>query len=61
MQAIIQTIEHLYQPRKAVEIAAMMNADPDDDFSYVVVHDPKGVGYSYIKVIDEDGFYIAKL
>ena len=61
MGAIINIQESLFIPAKAVEVAAMMNADIDDDFSYVVVHDPKGTGRSFIKVIDEDGFYIGKV
>jgi len=61
MQALINIQESLYLPAKAEEVAKMMNADADDDFSYVVVHDPKGTGRSFIRVLDEEGYDIGKL
>ncbi len=61
MQALINITEQLFAPAKAEEVAKMMNSDIDDDFSYVVVHDPKGTGRSFIRVIDEDGHEIGKL
>jgi len=60
MDIIIRPIEHLYRPEEAKRVAAQLNSCPDDDFTYEVVHDPRGIGLSFIKVIDEDGVYIAK-
>ncbi len=48
----------LYPPEKAEQIAAELNAQ-DDDWTYKVDHDPKGTGYSRIKVYDEDGEFVA--
>jgi len=37
-----------------------MNAT-DDDWVYVAKHDPKGTGWSFIEVYDEDGEFVAFL
>jgi hypothetical protein len=56
----LDTTEKLYHPEEAEAIAqAMRKLDPE--WSYVVVHDPKGTSYSYIDVYDEDGEFVAKL
>ena len=61
--ALITTgmIETMFAPAKADDVAAVMNANVDDDWNYVVVHDPKGTGRSFINVIDEDGEFVSKL
>ena len=48
-----------FTPENAEKIAAEMNED-EEDWIYVVVHDPKGIGFSYISVI-EDGEEIARM
>ena len=50
----IRRTETLYTPAKAEEVAATLNAN-DPDWTYKVVHDPKGVGYSFIEIYDEAG------
>jgi len=49
-----------FSPEKAEQVAAELNAVEDDDWTYVVRHDPKGTGYSFIEVYDEDGYLIGK-
>jgi hypothetical protein len=51
--------EHLYQPAQAEQIAAQLQ-ESDDDWTYRVVHDPKGTGYSYITIYDEEGELVGK-
>jgi len=61
MQALINTTEKMFKPAKADEVAAVMNANVDDDWTYTAVHDPKGTGYSFIAITDEEGFSVGKL
>ena len=49
-----------YTKEKAEAVAAEMNAT-DDDWVYVAKHDPKGTGWSFIEVYDEDGEFVAFL
>jgi len=55
----LDTTATLYTPEKAEAVAAELNAT--DDWSYRPVHDPKGTGWSYIEIYDEDGEFVAKL
>lgn len=59
MRALINTTEKLFTPEKAEQVAAEMNAS--DDWEYRVCHDPKGTGYSFIEIYDEDGEFVSKL
>jgi len=59
MKKILDTTENLYTPEKAEAIAAEMNAT--DDWTYKVIHDPAGTGYSFIEIYDEDGEFVAKM
>jgi len=56
----LDTTETLYTKDQAETIAAEMNA-ADDDWEYRPVHDPKGTGYSFIEVYDEDGEFVGKM
>ena len=58
---MLDTTETLYTKEKAEAIAAMMNADTDDDWTYLPNHCPNGTGFSFIEVYDEDGEFVAKL
>ena len=44
-----------FLPKTADDVAARLNANPDDDWSYVVRHDPEGKWDSRINIFDEDG------
>jgi hypothetical protein len=55
---LINTNGNLYSEAEANRIAAEMNAS--DDWNYIAVHDPKGTGYSFINIFDEDGEFISK-
>ena len=49
-----------YEPAVAEKIAADAQAG-DPDWTYIVKHDPKGVGFSLVAVYDEDGEFVAYL
>ncbi len=59
MHNIIRSTEKLFDPAEADDIAASMTAQ--DDWTYVAVHDPSGLGWSFIKVYDEEGEFVGKL
>ena len=59
MKAKINTTHKLFNPEEA-EIKAAELRDGDPDWSYRVVHDPKGTGYSFIEVYDENGEFVHK-
>ena len=49
----------LYHPEEAEQVAKLMNEV--DDWDYRVVHDPKGTGYSFIEIYDEDGQFVTRM
>lgn len=49
-----------YTKEDASRVAAELGAN-DPDWAYVPKHDPKGTGYSFIEIYDEDGKFVAKL
>jgi len=51
----MDTTEKLFSPDEAIKAAAQLRLG-DPDYEYIVCHDPKGTGYSFIEVWDEDGF-----
>jgi hypothetical protein len=53
------TTRYWADPAEAEAVAADANAN--DNWTYVAVHDPKGTGYSYIKVYDEEGHYVGTM
>lgn len=61
MQAIIRHTEKLFAPAEADRVAAEMNENVDDDWAYEAIHDPKGTGYSFISIYDEDGEFVGKV
>jgi hypothetical protein len=56
----MDTTEHLYTPDSADKVAASMR-DADPDWTYIVKHDPKGTGYSFVEIYDEDNTFVGKL
>lgn len=44
----------LFKPEKAEKVAKELS-EGDSDWTYKVVHDPKGKGYSFIEIHDESG------
>ena len=60
-RAVLSHQGSLYSPEKADEIAASMNADKYDDWTYTVVHCPKGTGLSFINITDEENEFVGKL
>lgn len=59
MKATLDTTYKLYSPAEADRIVAeMLVADPE--WTYVACHDPKGTGYSFIEIYDEEGEYVSR-
>ena len=48
-------------PERASELAEDLNADPLEDWTYQVRHDPKGTGFSFVEIYDETGTYLGDL
>lgn len=46
---------------EAESMAATLNADEADPWTYVVSHDPQGTGKAFIRIFDEDGIEIGNL
>lgn len=59
MMKQLDTTGTFYTKEDADRIAAEMNAT--DDWTYTAMHDPKGTGYSFITIHDEDGEFVGKL
>jgi len=55
----LDTSTHLFTPAQAMALATQLNAD-DEDWTYVVEHDPTGKGLSKIVVMDEHGELIGQ-
>ena len=54
-------VHTLFTPTAARTLAAQLNADTEDGWTYTVVDDPTGRGQSYILIRDEDGAVVNKL
>ena len=52
--------EHLFLPKIALQVAEELQANDEGGWTYRVVHDPKGCGWSYINVYDADGVFVAR-
>ena len=60
MMAIINHPHRLFTKEKSIEVAVMMQEN-DPEWTYTPVHCPKGTGYSFIEIYDEDGLFIGKV
>lgn len=58
---LVDTTPHLHTPEKAVALAQAMQAGDDDGWTYVVVHDPKGIGYAFIEVYDDTHTFVERV
>ena len=56
----LDTTPTLYSREKSIAVAAELKAG-DPDWDYIPKHDPKGTGYSFIEVFDEDGEFVGKV
>ena len=50
----------LFTPEQAEQIAAGLQENDLDGWTYKAIHDPAGKGYSYIAVCDEEGEFVGK-
>ena len=50
----------LYSPEDAEAQARILQAG-DSDWTYEAIHDPKGIGWSFLEVRDEDGDLIGTI
>jgi hypothetical protein len=54
---IMTNNKRFYTPEEAERTAKIMN-ETDEDWNYVVKHDPKRTGYSFIEVYDEENEFV---
>jgi len=54
-------VETLFEPAIAEEMAANLNADPEDDWNYQVKHDPAATGGSLIGIYESNGAFVGNL
>ena len=48
-------------PKEAEATADALNSDEFDDWTYKAVHDPKGTGWSFVSIYDEEGEFVGKI
>jgi hypothetical protein len=56
----LDATHRLFAKADAIKIAAEMKAG-DPDWDYRPVHCPKGTGFSFIEIFDEDGQFVARV
>jgi len=44
-----------FSPKDAEANAEILRSGDEDGWTYEAIHDPKGIGWSFIEVHDEDG------
>lgn len=49
--------KQLFKSSEADRIASSLN-ETDPDWNYVVKHDPKGTGFSFIEVYDDEKVFV---
>jgi hypothetical protein len=57
----LDTTHKLFSPAQAEAIAAAMQAGDEEGWAYRAVHDPRGTGYSFVEVYDEEGECVARV
>jgi len=57
----LQHTKTYYTPTEANDLALLLTSDPDDDWTYIANHDPKGTGSSFVDIYDEDGERVGTL
>ena len=50
----------LFSPDEAKRVASELQTG-DPDWTYSVVHDPTGKGYSYIEIYDSDSVFVGRV
>lgn len=58
---LFQEKSYFNSKEEAEALAAKLNANEADDWTYKAKHCPKGTGYSFIQIYDESGEYVGKL
>lgn len=51
----------LFPPERAEEIARDLRAADEDGWTFTAVHEPKGIGASFVEIRDEAGELLGKL
>ncbi|KKM78801.1 hypothetical protein LCGC14_1356380 [marine sediment metagenome] len=57
---MLDTTHKLFTPQDAIKAAKELH-EGDPDWEYRVNHDPKGTGYSFIEIYDEDGDFVGRV
>ena len=56
----LDTTHTLFTPSKARKVAyELQKSDPD--WTFKVIDDPKGTGYSFIEIYDEDNIFVERV
>lgn len=62
MSVLIPMPNQIFSQEEAVKIAAKLNADKEDDWTYIVENNPeKDKSTAIIRIYDENGDYIETL
>ena len=54
-------VARLFTPQEAERLAAVLQAEEEEQWTYTVVYDPKGTGYALIRITEEDGNIVGTL
>ena len=55
----LDTTHKTFQPAKAEKVAKELQVN-DPDWTYIVNHDPKGTGLSFIEIYDENNDFVER-
>ena len=60
MMKLLDTTHQIFTPEQAREVAAQLNGDVDDDWTYIVEDNPNpdGLETAIIKIYDEDNEFV---
>lgn len=56
---LLDTTPKAFEPEEAERIAKELQLS-DPEWTYKVIHDPKGTGWSYIEIFDDEGFFVGE-
>ena len=56
---LLDTTGKLFSKDEAEKTCDILNAEEWDEWTYTAKHDPKGTGYSFIEITDENGEFVS--
>ncbi len=57
---MLNAVGTLMTPAKAEALAKELNVG-NDGWTYIARHDPKGTGYSFVEIRDEENVFVGKV